>query len=390
MRRISSVSPVAAGARDRNPPFWSFPVRFVCKIARDMILGLVLLFCMGCCQGSQAASLPPATLMPRVPAADTRPQVLPPPVPSPAAGTLQPVSRPTSTLGVTPFLMKPSATVTTEATLTTIPDLDQACPIEQTGCILDGHFLMQRPIPPTDNLKVDATYRYGSTQAGTREPHHGVELPNVQGTPVLAVADGTVVFAGNDKDVTLSWVPAFYGNVVVIVHHFPGVSQPVFSLYAHLSEVNVVVREQVYLGDQIGRVGSTGKAIGSHLHFEVRLGSNDYLSNRNPELWLAPLPGMGVLAGRIQSLTGNALDGIINVQRIDRGVLNPLSVTSLETYVTREHDPVNADDVWRENFAAGEIPAGDYRLSIVYSGGIREQYIKIEPGKLTFVRFVLN
>ena len=342
------------------------------------ILTFVLLICLGC---TPQAAPPPVT------------QTALPPTPSPV-DTLPPLMlatiTPVFTPAFTPTFPEPSATLIPSATFTSTPELEQACPIQETGCILEGHFLLQRPIPPTDNLKVDATYRFGSNQGGAREPHHGVELPNEQGTPVLAAADGTVVFAGNDKNVTLAWVPAFYGNVVIILHHLPGIPQPVFSLYGHLSEIDVAAREQVYLGDQIGKVGATGKAIGSHLHFEVRLGADNYLSNRNPELWLAPLPGTGVLAGRLQSITGNPVNGVINVQRIIKGVLNPLSFTSLETYVTKELDPVNGDDTWHENFAAGELPAGDYRLSMVYGGGIHEQYIKIEPGKLTFVRFVLN
>ena len=255
---------------------------------------------------------------------------------------------------------------------------------------MDGHFLMQRPIPPTYHDSVDNTYRYGSTQGGLREPHHGVEFPNGQGTPVLAVADGAVVFAGSDKQVTLAWLPAFYGNVIVLEHHFPGASQTIYSLYAHLSSVSVSQGQLITTGQQIGQVGSTGTAIGSHLHFEVRAGNDDYSSNRNPELWLVPLAGTGVLAGRIQDKTGNLVDGMVNVQRINNGVLNPLSVTSLQTYVTNELQPVKADDTFNENFAAGELPAGDYRLTLVYYGGILEQYVKIVPGKLTFVKLTLK
>ena len=289
-------------------------------------------------------------------------------------------------------------TATFQAYLSPVPSIDssiisasnQVCPPDVSFCILDGHFLMQRPISSDYNESVDNTYRYGTTQLGKREPHHGVEFPNQTGTPVLAAADGIVVFAGNDKQVALAWVPDFYGNVVVIAHQFPSLSQLVFSLYGHLSAFNVSVGQQVKVGDQIGQVGSTGKAIGSHLHFEVRLGNNDYLSNRNPELWLVPLDDTGVLAGRIESINGNMLSGIINVQRINHGVLNSHSVTSLVTYDTREIQPVNGDDAWRENFAAGELPLGDYRLSMVYNGAVLEQVVQILPGKLTFVRFVIK
>jgi murein DD-endopeptidase MepM/ murein hydrolase activator NlpD len=255
---------------------------------------------------------------------------------------------------------------------------------------MDGHFLLQRPIALSGHASIDQTYRYGTTQADKREPHHGVEFPNAQGIPVLAAASGLVVFAGDDKLVSLAWVPAYYGKVVVIEHHFPGLTLPYYSLYAHLFTIKVKEGQQVQAGEVVGQVGATGKAIGSHLHFELRAGKNDYRSNRNPELWLAPLAGMGVLAGRIEDARGNAVKGMVNVQRIEGGVLNPLPVTSLETYATKETQPVNGDDAWQENFAAGELPAGDYRLTLVYNGAIHEQVVKIVPGKLTFVSFVLD
>lgn len=66
---------------------------------------------------------------------------------------------------------------------------------EQSVCIFAVDFPFQRPISPIGNLKVEASYRYGSTQNGQREVHHGVEFINKAGIPVLAAADGTVVFA---------------------------------------------------------------------------------------------------------------------------------------------------------------------------------------------------
>jgi murein DD-endopeptidase MepM/ murein hydrolase activator NlpD len=322
------------------------------------------------------------------------PQAAPHPPTFVPAETLPPVFLATETMRVTQSQAEPTVRTVLTATARAVSTLtyfeSQGCAGSEPVCILDGHFLLQRPIGPVFNISADHSYRYGSTQGGKREPHHGVEFPNAQGTPVLAVADGVVVFAGDDKQVSLAWVPAYYGNVIVIEHHFPGSSQAVYSLYAHLYQLNVSVGQRVRVGEQIGQVGATGTAIGSHLHFEVRSAFNDYRSTRNPELWLAPLAGTGVLAGRIATEQGQPILGMLNVQRIEAGVLNPLPVTAIETYVTNETQPVNADDAWQENFAAGEIPAGDYRLSMHYHGTIHEQVVKIEPGKLTFVRFVLK
>ena len=261
---------------------------------------------------------------------------------------------------------------------------------QEPVCVLDGHFLLQRPIGSVGKQSIERSYPYGSTEGGMREPHHGVEFANPQGTPVLAAADGVVVFAGNDKNVTLAWVPAYYGNVIVLEHHFPGLPQTVYTLYAHLYKIETKVGQSVSVGQRIGQVGATGKAIGSHLHFEVRLGSNDYKSNRNPELWLAPLPGTGVLAGRIEDARGHALTGRLNLQRITNGVLDPLSVAAPETYAMKELQPVRTDDAWQEGLTAGELPVGDYRLTLVSNGTIYEQMIKIEPDRLTFVRFVVG
>ena len=58
--------------------------------------------------------------------------------------------------------------------------------------------MLARPIGPDDNQKVDVSYRYGSTANGRYDIHHGVELNNPSGTPVLAAADGVVVVAGED------------------------------------------------------------------------------------------------------------------------------------------------------------------------------------------------
>ncbi len=290
----------------------------------------------------------------------------------------------------------PSATAAPSATPTAeIVVASEACTASPV-CYLDGHFLFQRPVPLTGPNSIERSYPYGSTQDGKREVHHGVEFYNPQGTPVLAAADGQVVFAGDDalplpagegrgEGGPLAWVPAFYGNVIVLEHSLGG--ETFYTLYGHLYRVVVSAGQRVAAGEPIGAVGASGTAIGSHLHFEIRRGANDYFSTRNPELWLAPPDGTGVLAGRIVDGRGSLVKGLVNVQRMENGTFNPLSVGSAVTYAPTG---VNGDDVLQETFALGEIPAGEYRLSLVHYGMVYEQVIKIEAGRLTFVNFVVK
>ncbi len=274
---------------------------------------------------------------------------------------------------------KPSATAIVEITV-----VSEAC-TDRPVCYLDGHFLFRRPVPLTGPHSVERSYPYGSTQDGKREVHHGVEFYNPQGTPVLAAADGEVVFAGDDKLALIAWVTGFYGNVVVLEHSLGG--ETFYTLYGHLHRVDVSVGQQVAAGEPIGEVGASGTAIGSHLHFEIRRGANDYFATRNPELWLAPPQGTGVLAGRIVDGRGSLVKGLVNVQRMENGFFTPLSVGSAATYAPTG---VNGDDALQETFALGEIPAGEYRLSLVHYGMVYEQVVKIEAGRLTFVNFLVK
>ncbi|PWH16247.1 MAG: hypothetical protein DDG60_04390 [Anaerolineae bacterium] len=295
---------------------------------------------------------------------------------------------PTASVALTPSLT-PSVLITPTA-LVLEPCHDS--PV----CYLTGHFLFQRPIPSQARTSVERSYPYGSTQDGKREIHHGVEFYNPQGTPVLAAAEGVVVFAGDDalplppgegrsQLGPLAWVPAFYGNVVVLKHNLAG--ETFYTLYGHLHSIRVSVGQHVTVGEPIGEVGASGTAIGSHLHFEIRRGANSYFDTRNPELWLVPLEGTGVLAGRIIDTRGNLVKGLVNVQRLENGVLNPLPVGAATTYAP---GGVNGDDLWQETFLLGELPAGEYRLSLVHYGIVYETVINIIAGKLTFVNFFVK
>ncbi len=86
-----------------------------------------------------------------------------------------------------------------------------------------------------------------------RQVHLGADLASLRQSPVPAANNGRVVFAGN---------VGIYGNTVVIEHGFG-----LFSLYSHLSSIQVNTGEQVAKGHEIGRTGISGLALGDHLHF---------------------------------------------------------------------------------------------------------------------------
>jgi len=90
-----------------------------------------------------------------------------------------------------------------------------------------------------------------------RMPHSGVDIRLPEGTPVRAIADGRVAFAGEQ----------FFGGRSVVIDHGAGV----FSVYYHLKEFAVAEGQAVSRGDRVGSVGATGRATGPHLHFGVRV-----------------------------------------------------------------------------------------------------------------------
>ena len=88
--------------------------------------------------------------------------------------------------------------------------------------------------------------------------HPGIDLAGSYGTPIYATADGTVIRAG--------WNNGGYGNMVEIDH-----GRGISTRYGHMSAVLVHAGDHVTRGEQIGRMGSTGRSTGNHLHYEVRI-----------------------------------------------------------------------------------------------------------------------
>jgi murein DD-endopeptidase MepM/ murein hydrolase activator NlpD len=87
--------------------------------------------------------------------------------------------------------------------------------------------------------------------------HTGIDMRGETGEPVHATATGRVSIAGREGG---------YGNMVEVTH-----GNGLATRYGHLSEIDVKVGQTVRIGEIIGRIGSTGRSTGPHLHYETRI-----------------------------------------------------------------------------------------------------------------------
>ncbi|ACN83342.1 putative metalloendopeptidase-like membrane protein [Brachyspira hyodysenteriae WA1] len=110
---------------------------------------------------------------------------------------------------------------------------------------------------PTTITRISSVFGYRVHPiTGVRTKHMGVDIPGRLNTPVYAARKGKVIFAGYSGG---------YGNLV-IVRHDKGYT----TYYGHLNSITTKAGATVGVGVMIGRMGSTGRSTGSHLHFEVR------------------------------------------------------------------------------------------------------------------------
>ena len=265
-------------------------------------------------------------------------------------------------------------------------------PGDSVGVVAPGapaHTWFARPIARTDQPYIDQTYRYGSTMGGNFQAHQGVEFNNPVGTSVLAVDAGTVVHAG----------PAEQGSQTVAIRHDSTLTTPegrffIYSTYYHNSRLLVKVGQRVNRGDPIARVGNTGRATNDHLHLEIHASPVDSVRlivdpanrypayTRNPELWIEPMAGTGVIAGQVwdsqnRPVRQARIYGVVKPQPQE----TPFSFA--ETYGERNHP----DPSYREHFAVGDVPPGMYVLATEIEGRTVFTRGRVEAGKVSWVEF---
>jgi murein DD-endopeptidase MepM/ murein hydrolase activator NlpD len=285
-----------------------------------------------------------------------------------------PLPLPTSTMGAMQLFFP---------TVIPAPGAEYRPPLYPTPWALSpyDHFYFAAPVAATYPGDPITDYLYGGIFFGPDVVHTGVDIPSPRGAEVLAAGPGTVVWVGyglysgelNNRNDP-------YGMAVAIRHDFGYHDQPLYTVYAHMQEIDVTMGQWVDTGTVVGHVGSTGMTTGPHLHFEVRLGENDFWKTRNPELWISPPQGYGVLVGRVMSTYGQRLDqALVLLKDLETGM----------HYEVKTYGPttVNSDAYYNENVVLGNLPAGIYELNIPYAALNRTQNIQILPGQVTYFSF---
>lgn len=120
---------------------------------------------------------------------------------------------------------------------------------------------------PLKEMKVTATYGKRIHPITKQEKSHdGIDLKANQGDVVMTIAGGVVEKTGFSSE---------RGNYIIVRHEF---EETLFSLYAHLSEIEIKVGDIVEAGDVIGKAGSTGMATGPHLHLSIFNENNETIN----------------------------------------------------------------------------------------------------------------
>jgi murein DD-endopeptidase MepM/ murein hydrolase activator NlpD len=123
----------------------------------------------------------------------------------------------------------------------------------------DGVIAVPSDKPVQASVTMMSAFGYRSDPFNHRAAMHpGIDLSGSYGTPIYATADGTVLRAG--------WNSGGYGNLVELDH-----GRGITTRYGHMSAVLVSPGQHITRGQQVGRMGSTGRSTGNHLHYEVRI-----------------------------------------------------------------------------------------------------------------------
>ena len=121
---------------------------------------------------------------------------------------------------------------------------------------LNNTFFKKDFLMPTDGIISGVFGSQRILNDVPKSPHKGIDI---------AAPEGQIILSTNDGIVTLAEDNLYYTGGTIIIDHGHGVK----SIYAHMSSVDVVAQQKVSKGEMIGKVGSTGRSTGPHLHWGV-------------------------------------------------------------------------------------------------------------------------
>lgn len=295
---------------------------------------------------------------------------------TPEAGSLSPTMAETPTPAGTP-----TPTYTPTPTPTPVPRTVLASSLELPDPFqAQDHFWFTRPFTDAFSTLGSPYYPFGTNNRGQYLWHQGIDIQNPMHTPILAVGDGVVVRTGPDDEVPFGPSLNFFGQAVLVRHDQTWEDLLLFTLYGHVSRILVQGGQPVKAGDVVAGVGQGGVALGPHLHLEVRVGSMNYQDARNPDLWVRPDPGYGVIAGRVVDAQGY----LVPQQPIFLHRAEEPGRFWRQTF-TYPDNIVKPDVAWGETFTFADVPAGGYVLKTYFDGRLYTRPITVTHQATSFV-----
>lgn len=334
---------------------------------------------------------------------------VPSPVPTiahPASPTPQPTTSPTPLPSATPTTEPsntPSPSPTGTPTATAAPLIGRDCPDPPPLKPAYSRYTVGATPWPTpdpdaaahpqwlaspfaggDRLLINNSFPYGWDNNGRLLFHNGIDMAEPLGTPLLAVADGTIVVAGPDDAALYGWRCDWYGHLVVLELDERWLGEPIYILYGHVLNPAVEPGQRVRQGEMVAEVGFGGAATNPHLHLEVRLGNNRFGSTRNPLLWFWPGTDRGIIAGRLVDPEGRPWYGVgISIAGGPQGAL-----VNSWSYLGDPQNLANPDEGWAENFVFGDVQPGQYRLETRLQGITYSTTVEVRAGEVTTVEII--
>lgn len=363
------------------------------------VLPLLLLLLSACAAPNAPPPAPTGTavVLAAVPATPVAATATPPALPTPRPTTT--LLPPATALPTATATASPTATPTTPATPTPDPAVGLPCP-DPAPVKPDyaAYTLTADPWPTPDAAAAlpplslgnplptagrNAGYPYGSDGSGRYLLHNGLDMADADDALAVAPAEGEIVLARDDIDELFGWRCDWYGQIVVLRLDERHDGQPVYVLFGHVRDVQVVEGQRMARGEPLAREGTAGVATVAHLHLEVRVGANTFGATRNPLLWLEPWSGSGIIGGRLVDPDGRAWQGVTVTLIDDDGAL-----LNTFTYLDDPDHLIRPDPALGENFVFGPVAEGRYTVFVEVQGEEYRRTVEVSDGQLTTLEIV--